>query len=76
MPRVVESLCCKEISALEDKLCNAEDAAKYCNCITQSPRFYSICLDSEALNVALLSMADVRDDTLVRSISSRLVVAC
>ena len=28
MPRVVESLCCKEISALEDKLRNAEDAAK------------------------------------------------
>ena len=30
----------------------------------------------KALNVALLSMADVRADTLVRPISSRLVVVC
>ena len=62
MSRVAESLYCKEISALENKFRNAEDAAKDCSCITQSPRFHWICLDSEALGVALLSMADIRRD--------------
>ena len=76
MPRVVESLCCKEISALGDKLHNAEDAAKDSSCIIQSPRFYWICLNSDALIMALLSMADVRVNTLVRPISSRLVAVC
>ena len=75
-PRMVESFYCKEILALEDKLCNAEDAAKDCSCITQSLRIYWICLGSEALNVALLTMADARADTLVRPISSRLLLVC
>ena len=44
--------------------------------ITQSPKVYWICLDSEAVNVALLSMVDVRDDTIVRPISGRLVIVC
>ena len=56
MPRVVESLCCKEISALEDKLRSAEDAAKHYSCITQRPRFYWISLDSEALDVAQFAL--------------------
>ena len=58
-----QSLCCEEILTPEDKLRNAEDVARDCSCVTQSPRFYWICLDSEALNVALLSMTDVRTDT-------------
>ena len=74
--RVVESLCCEEISALEDKLRTAEDAVEDCSCMTRSLRFCWTCLDSEALDLALLSMVDVRADTLIRPISSTLVVVC
>ena len=47
-----------------------EEYGDFC-CITINPRYSWICLDSETLEVAMLSMADVKADKLERPISSR-----
>ena len=67
MPTVKESVCCQEMT-LDHKLhLENEDLS----CILKHPRFGWICLDSEALEVAMLSMADLKADHLHRPISSR-----
>lgn len=56
----------QEIPASETELVHADYT-----CITENTSFFWICLDLEALEVALLSMADVRADNLARPINSR-----
>ena len=60
-----ESICCQESGPLTPKLSDGE-------CITtNSPRFYWICMDVDALEVAMLSIADMKVDRLLRPIASR-----
>ena len=69
---VKESLCCQEIPAIQDKLVdNAQE--EYLQCITKNPRFYWICMDCEELETAMLSMADMRADSLVAPMDARWV---
>ncbi|XP_022111657.1 uncharacterized protein LOC110990883 [Acanthaster planci] len=46
MPAVRESLCCKEINQVGQKMDNIEADL---NCITEHPGFYSVCLDQWVL---------------------------
>jgi hypothetical protein len=61
-----ECVCCIEIAVIGHRILNG--------CITSNPRFYGICLDSEALDVALLSMSFFRANTVIRPIPSRFCV--
>ena len=68
MPTDKESLCCQELSALDHRLQQEEVDL---SCITLDQRFFWGCLDSELLEVAMLSMADLRAERLQRPINSR-----
>ena len=62
-----ESICCQESGPLTPTLNDGE-------CFTtNSPRFYWICVDVDALEVAMLSTADMihEVDRLLRPIASR-----
>ena len=58
-----ECQCCQEIPAIAGCTLDYQ-------CITQNPHFSTRCLDTEILEVALLAMADVRVETLLRPIAS------
>ena len=68
MPTVKGPACCQETNAVEYKLHGDHEDF---DCITAVPRFYWICLDSENLEVAMLSMADIKAERLQRPINSR-----
>lgn len=59
-----ECVCCQEIPVISGRILDHD------HCITQNPHFDTICLDIEVLEVSLLSMADVRADSIVRPIPS------
>lgn len=70
MTTVKECLCCQDIPAIQEKLVdNAQEDDL--QCITHNVRFYWICLDSEALETAMLSMSNLRADSLVKPMNSR-----
>lgn len=66
---VKECLCCKEIPAIAPRIQDQEQPQDL-KCITHNPHFFTLCLDMEVLEVAMLSMADVKAETIVRPISS------
>jgi hypothetical protein len=49
MPAVRESVCCKEINQVVQKMDNIEADL---NCITEYPGFHSVCLDQWVLETA------------------------
>ena len=57
MPTIVECLCCKEMTELEDKIENLD-------CITFHPDFDLICLHPEVLRTGLVARWDIRRDVL------------
>ena len=59
-----ESLCCLDDHANMEHLIEG-------NCITTNPTFKMLCLERDVLEVSLLSLRDVRAETLERPISSR-----
>ena len=65
---VKESTCCHEVPGVQQKLHG--DDGKF-SCIIANPRFYWICLDSEQLEVAMLSIADLKAERLQGPITSR-----
>ncbi len=71
MPTVNESKCCQEIEFVKQKLDSTNDNGEKLSCITLIPRFYYICIDTESLDVAMLSMADLRADSVIRPIASK-----
>ena len=64
MPTVDECKCCREMGDICHRMGELE-------CITKHPKFPIICLDIDVLEVGLLSMRDLRAETLIRPISSR-----
>ena len=64
MPTVDECKCCREMGDIYHRMVDLE-------CITKHPKFATICLDVDVLEVGLLSMLDLRAETLIRPISSR-----
>lgn len=62
-----ECICCQEIAAISHKLSTEEEDLM---CITSNVYFGTFCLDVEALDLALLTMADVKAESLIRPISS------
>ena len=71
MDTVKESVCCQEVNAIKYKLLEQQDKEQDLSCITKSHRFHWICVDSDVLEVAMLSMADIRADSFQRPINSR-----
>ena len=65
----VECVCCLEIPAILHRIQLNEQATDL-RCITDNPHFFTVCLDVEVLEVAVLSMADVKADAIVRPIPS------
>lgn len=61
---VRECVCCQEIPPFAPRI-QVDDYPEDLKCITHNPHFFIICLDIEVLDVALLSMADVKAETLV-----------
>ena len=74
MPTHKESRCCQEVDVVTRKIEHCDETDEECetySCITEVPRFYWICEDIEALEVAMLTMADLRADSFVRPIARR-----
>lgn len=73
MHTAIESVCCKEMNAVQYKLNQLDQGIEEQDhpCITMTQRFHWICVDSDALEVAMLSMADVRAENVQRPINSR-----
>ena len=69
MPTVMECLCCREVHSVEHKL-QPENGPEL-SCLTDNQRFYWICLDRDALEVAMLYMADLKANRLERPVTSR-----
>ncbi len=67
MPSARECICCHEIEQISMRI-NAT------GCITTLNRFNTICIDNEALETALLSMAPFRSKKLILPLHSRLVI--
>ena len=65
----MECVCCLEISAVSHRIQPNEEATDL-RCITESRYFFTVCLDVEVLEVAVVSMADVKADAIVRPIPS------
>ena len=59
-----ESLCCKEMAAIEHRMASGD------SCIVDVPNFMAVCVNI-VLDVALLSMMELRANSLVRSVPSR-----
>lgn len=62
-----ECICCHEISAIQHRIELQEDTLI---CITLNHYFSLFCLDVEALDMFLLSMADVKAESLTRPLPS------
>ncbi len=63
MPTTQESLCCQEASL--DHVVHGH------LCITMVPRFNTLCLEVDVLEVAMLSLKDMWVETLVQPVNSR-----
>lgn len=63
MPTVTESVCCQE-AGLDHMLRDH-------SCITMVRSFGMLCLEVDVLEVAMLSLKDVRAETLERPVNSR-----
>jgi len=60
----IESVCCREITAVQHRI---PDRA----CLTDHDDFAVVCTNRAVLEVGLMSMCDLRADSLVRPIASR-----
>ena len=60
-----ESLCCKEVAAVAYRMASAD------SCIVDVPNFMAVCVNIAVLDVALLSMMELRANSLVRPVPSR-----
>ena len=67
MPTAAECLCCQEVDELAWKL---QDLL----CITQHENFTAVCLNEDVLRTALVSMIDLRRDSITEPLTCRLVV--
>lgn len=54
METAEESICCKEIEAISQKMADGVDVD--CTCITMHPGFQSVCLDVWVLQTAYYSL--------------------
>ena len=64
MPSAVECICCQEIDELNWKLHGLA-------CITEHGNFSSVCLNEDVLRTAVVSMVDVREDTITEPLTNR-----
>ena len=64
MPSAVECICCQEIDELNWKLHGLA-------CITEHGNFSSVCLNEDVLRTAVVSMVDVRGDTITEPLTNR-----
>jgi hypothetical protein len=73
MTTQTECVCCREVARIQHRIVydKPDGHAIDLQCITNSDRFVTICLDIDVLDVSLLLMKDVVADTLVRPIASR-----
>ena len=63
-----ESLCCKQVAAIGHRMASAD------SCIVDVPDFMAACVNIAVLDVALLSMMELRANSLVRPVPSRQAV--
>ena len=66
MPTAAECLCCQEVDELAWKL---QDLL----CITQQQNFTAVCLNEDVLRTALVSMIDLRRDSITEPLTCRLL---
>ena len=62
----IESVCCREITAVQHRIPDLSRA-----CMTDHADFAVVCTNRAVLEVGLMSMCDLRADSLVRPIASR-----
>lgn len=65
MSSITECICCVEITHLQHKI-------QRITCVTENPSFNTVCINQDVLEVALLLMRDIRGESLLRPIDSRL----
>jgi len=61
----IENICCRENSALSDKL----DAGVICK--TNSSSFFKLCLDKEVLEVLIFALKDFIGESTIAQLTSR-----
>ena len=64
----VESLCCAEVPAIQHRVPDPVGT-----CVTEHKDFVAVCTNRAVLDVGLLSLHDLRADSLIRPIASRSV---
>ena len=67
MPTAAECLCCQEVDELAWKL---QDLL----CIMQHENFTDVCLNEDVLRTAVVSMIDLKRDSITEPLTCRLVV--
>ena len=71
----VESLCCQEVAAILHRMPEGSGSAPVAVpsrlCVTDANDFAPVCINRAVLEVGLLSMYDLRADSLIQPIASR-----
>ena len=64
MPSLIENKCCRGVQIIQQKLINEK-------CITSTPSFNKLCLDTEVLEVLMCSVKQIIGENLEQHISNR-----